>query len=124
MAEMIRRLVAMREAEVSALESWVPSYPGKIWRMERTDANLGLDTFINLMTALRCEVVVVPLGRLGSSGWYKLNDFPDNEGNVLVMPEAVKKGHRKRRTGTECGPARRRSISTESERNECETTGN
>ena len=103
MAEMIRRVVAMREAEIRELERYVPGYRSKVKRMEGSDVTLSLDGFINLMTALRCEVVVVPLGRLGASGWYRLNDFPDNEGNVLWMPEAVKKGHHKRRTGTDCG---------------------
>lgn len=102
-AEMIRRVVAMREAEIRELERYVPGYRSKVKRMEGSDVTLSLDGFINLMTALRCEVVVVPLGRLGASGWYRLNDFPDNEGNVLRMPEAVKKGHHKRRTGTDCG---------------------
>lgn len=103
MAEMIRRLVAMREANIKELEQYVPGYRQKVRRMESEDTTIGLDTFIDLMTALRCEVVIVPLGGLGSSGWYRLNDFPDNEGNVLKMPEAVKKGHHKRRTGTDCG---------------------
>ena len=98
-AGMIRRLVAKREAEIKELERYVPGYRNKVRRMEETDVSMGLDIFINLMTALRCEVVVVPLGGLGTSGWYRLNDFPDNEGKVLKMPEEVKRGHHKRRTG-------------------------
>ena len=47
------------------------------------------------MTALRCEVIVVPLGNYGE--WYRLNDFPDNEGMVLQIPDEVVKGHKVRK---------------------------
>lgn len=100
-AAMIRKIVAMRQADVSYLDSYMPGYSSRVLKMEKGQ-ELGLGAFVNLMTALRCEVVVVPLGKAGAGGWYRLNDFPDNEGKVLKIPDEVKKGHRKRRTGTDC----------------------
>lgn len=99
LAKMIRKLVAQREANIAYLERYVPRYRGRVGKMEKGEQTMGLDAFINLMTALRCEVIVVPLGRAGTEGWYRLNDFPDNEGQVLRMPDEVEKGHHKRRTG-------------------------
>ncbi len=94
-AELIRRLVAMRQANITVLSAYLPNYKRRIQHYEKGDRQINLDAFIDLMTGLRCEVIVVPLGNYGE--WYRLNDFPDNEGNVLLMPEKVKKGSRKRR---------------------------
>jgi hypothetical protein len=99
MAELIRKLVAKRQANIEYVETYCPSYRTRVRRMEECASSMSLDAFINLMTGLRCEVIVVPMGGSGYKNYYRLNDFPDNEGNVLKIPAEIKKGHRKRRTG-------------------------
>lgn len=89
----------MREADINYVETYCPSYRTRVRRLETSDSQLNLDAFINLMTALRCEVIVVPMGGNGARGWVRLNDLPDNDNKVLLIPETVKKGHTKRRTG-------------------------
>ena len=85
--DMIRQLLLMRDPDPEYMEDYLPKYK------ERLNAIHGgkvmkLNEFINLMTALKCEVMVVPMGR-GMPAWYRLNDFPDAEGNVLLIPDKV-----------------------------------
>jgi len=89
-AEMIRRIIKRRQANIAWLDRYMPHYDRLVHYWLNGERKIPLDGFINLMTALRCEVIVVPLGNYGE--WYRLNDFPDNDGNVLVMPDKVKKG--------------------------------
>ena len=89
-AHMIRRIVNRRQASTAWLDKYVPHYTRSICYWLKGERTIPLDAFITLMTALRCEVIVVPLGNY--SEWYRLNDFPDNDGNVLKMPEKVKRG--------------------------------
>lgn len=77
------------------ISQYMPNYKRRIQYYEQGDRQINLDSFIDLMTALRCEIIVVPLGNYGE--WYRLNDFPDNNGMVLQMPEEVKKGSKRRR---------------------------
>ena len=73
----------------------MPNYKRMVQYWESGEKRIALDDFIDVMTALRCEVMVVPLGNYGE--WYRLNDFPDNENNVLLMPDKVKKGRKERK---------------------------
>ena len=95
-AALIRKLVALRQADTNWLSEWFPHYKSRIRQYETQNRQIKLDGFIDLMTALRCEVIVVPLGR-SEDGWYRLNDFPDDEGMVLKMPKKIKKGAKHRR---------------------------
>lgn len=93
---LIRKLVAERKAEVKWIEGYFPDYYRRLQRIERGKGIMRLDEFIDIMTGLRCEVIVVPRdGR--ANRWYLLNDFPDAEGNVLKMPEHIKRGRAKRK---------------------------
>lgn len=94
-ARLIRDIVIKREADTSWLSLYVPNYKRRLRHYESGDRQISLDAFIDLMTALKCEVVVIPRGRW--SEWYRLNDFPDNDGNVLKMPNEIKKGRKKKR---------------------------
>lgn len=88
--DFIRQVITARKAEPAYLEQFTKNYQNKL-----IDANTGrraltLNDFIDLMTALRCEVIVVPLaGR--ATAWYRLNDFPDRDGNVLKIPDKIEK---------------------------------
>lgn len=94
-ARLIRDIVIARNADTSWLSLYVPNYKRRLRHYESGDRQISLDAFIDLMTALRCEVVVIPMGKWNT--WYRLNDFPDNNGNVLKMPDEVKKGRKKKR---------------------------
>lgn len=88
--DFIRQVIAARKAEPSHITKYAPGYQKKL-----TDANTGrrslaLNDFIDIMTALRCEVIVVPLaGR--ATAWYRLNDFPDADGNVVKLPDKIER---------------------------------
>lgn len=90
-AALIRKLISQRAPDPAYLAGYFPSYRQRLHHYELGESSIKLDSFIDLMTALRCEVVVVPLGREMDGGWYVLNDFPDNDGLVLRMPDKVKK---------------------------------
>ena len=94
-AALIRRIIIRREADMNWLSNYVPNFRRRLYHYESGDRNISLDAFLDLMTALRCEVVVIPVGRWAE--WYRLNDFPDNNGNVLQMPQEIKRGRKKRR---------------------------
>lgn len=92
-SELIRLIIFRRNANLNWLEEYVPNLKRRLKHYESGDRQISLDAFIDVMTALRCEVIVVPIGKWAE--WYRLNDFPDNDGNVLKMPQEIKKGKRK-----------------------------
>jgi len=69
-AALIRKLISQREPDPAYLAGYFPSYRQRLHHYELGESSIKLDSFIDLMTALRCEVVVVPLGREMDGGWY------------------------------------------------------
>lgn len=92
-AALLRKIINGRNADTTWLQGYVPNFKRRLRHCELGNSQLSLDAFIDIMTALRCEVVVIPLGKW--SEWYRLNDFPDNNGMVLKMPQEIKKGRKK-----------------------------
>ena len=81
---MIKQMIELHDADPEYLNEYLPRYD----KVLASGAELKLNDFIDIMTALRCEVMVVPLGK-NTPAWFRLNDFPDKDGNVLTMPDKI-----------------------------------
>lgn len=86
-ARIIRALIAQRDASVKALEEVVPHVRRKLIAWESGRCEPSLSTFIDLMTLLRCEVLLVPLGE--GAKWVVLNKLPYDDGGELAYPAEV-----------------------------------
>lgn len=87
-AALIRSLKDFRHVPWKFLNQYVPDLAVKVHYLDHRDgAQIGLDAFINAMTALRCEVWVVPKDVGTGNVIYRIHELPDNEGRVLLMPE-------------------------------------
>lgn len=89
-AVILRSLIAQRDAEVKELEKVVPGIRLKLWRWEEGINEPSFSAVLDLLTLLRCEVILVPLGWAGGK-WAVLNKLPYNEGGILEYPREVKK---------------------------------
>lgn len=88
MAKLIRLLLDHHSVPEGYMDRYVPLFDKRLEDMEQ-GRKITLDTFLDIMTQLRCDVIVVPRGHIDSTTYYDLSEFPDINGNVMPMPDRL-----------------------------------
>ena len=97
LSRVIRSIYVQRDASAKGLGEATGDFRRKLRRWELGGREPSFSSFLDLMTLLRCEVLLVPLGsRTGQ--FTVLNELPTNDGEVVRFPDEVcrREGRRQR----------------------------
>lgn len=102
---LLRHMRTVRHTSFKYISQYAP-YPSQtLQRMKHQGGQINLDVFLNWMIALRCDVIVLPKDAPQGPQMFKLTEFPDNDGNILEMPDEIPffESHRKIERGEHPG---------------------